>query len=90
MLTCITMLLGSQGLTVFAAEVEREAEAVEEVENAGNDETIEADPKLAAEEGQNKDEGNFNDFEINGTTLIKYKGNKKDVVIPDCITEIGT
>jgi hypothetical protein len=33
-------------------------------------------------------ENNEKDFEIDGTTLIRYKGNDSDVTIPDGITEI--
>ena len=30
------------------------------------------------------------DFEIDGTTIVKYKGNSKRVVIPDGVTQIGS
>ena len=36
-----------------------------------------------------KDMSNTNDFLIENGILTKYRGNKKDVVIPNSVTSIG-
>ncbi|SCZ79727.1 leucine-rich repeat protein [Pseudobutyrivibrio xylanivorans] len=96
MLTCVTMLLESQGLTVLAAE-DSELSEVAVAEEAELDvKAVEADEiKVetaeidAAEPMLMAIEEDDSDFEIKDGVLVRYLGNDKEVVIPDGVTTIG-